>query len=131
MATPNAERAILGYLRTNLPVPAYLTPPPDPPPMYLRVHRVGGIPRDLVTDHPMITISAYAADAGIAADLANMVRDLLATSLGRWFPTSDADDRAVCRGWRESAGPSHYPDPDRPDRVRYQFSGELALSTNR
>lgn len=131
MPIPNAERAILGFLRSNLAVPAYQTPPPGPPSTYLRVHRVGGIPRDLVTDLPMITISAYAEDAGVAADLANRVRDLLTTVPGHWLPTAEAEDRAVCRGWREAAGPSHYPDPDRPDRVRYQFSGELALSTNR
>lgn len=131
MGFPNAEALVIGMLRPRLAAPVYQTPPPDPPSAYVRVHRVGGIPRDLVTDRPLLSISCYAADPGAAADLANRTREVFAGFPGHWMTGTRSWPRSFCRGWREASGPAHYPDPDRPDRTRYQFSGELDLSTNR
>lgn len=128
MAIKNVERVLLGYLRRTLGVPVYQTVPPDPPDVYVRIHRTGGVRLNLITDNAMVSISVYAEDPGVAGDLANTVREAMTTVAGRWLPDEDTPDRAWCRWWREATGPAYYPDPDHPRRVRYQFAGELRLA---
>lgn len=121
---PNAERVVIDYLREALDVPVWQTPPPAPPDNYVRLSRVGGIVRNIVTDAATMSISAYGKDQAQAAELANRVRELMIAARCSRLPG------AWCRWWVEMAGPSYYPDPDRPDYSRYQFSGELRLATN-
>lgn len=130
MAIPNAERILAAYLREQLGVQVFQTVPPAPPTEYVRIHRAGGIELNRVTDNPMISISTYASDPGVAADLANRIREVMFAARGRWLPSRSSTPRAWCRWWKEATGPSYYPDPDKPDRTRYQFSGELRLATN-
>ncbi|MDN6706378.1 hypothetical protein [Corynebacterium glyciniphilum] len=122
MTIPNAERVALGYLRDALDVPVFQIPPPSPPKRYVRLSRVGGGARNRVTDTAMLSISAYADDPGDAADLANAVREAMLAARGSRIAGT------WCRWWTEATGPAFYPDPDREDRYRYQFSGELRLA---
>lgn len=120
---PNAELVAKAVL-AGLGVPVFQTPPRDPPESYIRLARAGGVMRNRVTDSATMVISCYAADPAAAADLANRARATLVAHRGR--PAGGT----LVRWWVEMAGPAYYPDPDRTDRVRYQFTGELRLAAH-
>ena len=123
MGIPNAERVALTILRDGQAAPVFVTPPMSRPKRYIRLSRVGGVFQNRVTDSAMITVSAYASDPAEAADLANECRQLFINSRGRHA------GGVWVRWWQEVSGPAHYPDPD-VALTRYQFTGELRLSTN-
>lgn len=120
---PAAERAACDILR-NAGLVAHVTPPARAAPPYLRVARVGGTMHNLVTDAPLLTVSAYGNGAFEASELANRAREALLAARCSW-----AGDVWV-RWWQEAAGPANYPDPDAERLVRYQFSGVLMVATN-
>lgn len=122
MAIKNAEMVALEIIRA-LGVPAYVTPPTERPSRYVRLARVGGTFQNRVTDSATIAISCYSRDAADAAELSAECRQALVDARGTFR------GGAWVRWWIESAGPSNYPDPD-VNLTRYQFTGELRLSTN-
>ena len=123
LGIPNAEKVALAILRDGQEAPVFVTPPMNRPKRYVRLSRVGGVFQNQVTDSAMITVSAYASDPADAADLANECRQLFINSRGRHA------GGVWVRWWQEVSGPSNYPDPD-VALTRYQFTGELRLSTN-
>lgn len=123
MGIKNAEKVALSILRGGQKSPVYVTPPSRVPKRYARLSRVGGIMSNLVTDSALITVSCYSSDPADAADFANECRELFAGSRGGFV------DGCWVRWWQEISGPSNYPEPD-VDLTRYQFTGELRISTN-
>ena len=117
---PDAEMVAVELLREALGVPVYINPPRDIPGTYVRVTRLGGVQRNLVTDSALIGVNCYSRRRSEAAELANKTRLILRDSAG-----TKVNDAGI-RFWREVSGPVNYPQPD-VDRVRYQFSGELQI----
>lgn len=124
MVIPDAEMAAVTLLREKLDVPVFIAPPKEVPGTYVRVVRLGGNMRNIVTDSALIGVNCYSRERNIAARLANDVRAILRDSQGT------VSNDAGIRFWREVSGPVNYAHPDNP-RVRYQFTGELRLATNR
>ncbi|MGJ4168883.1 hypothetical protein [Corynebacterium macclintockiae] len=122
MSIQSAEKVALDILRTTG-VPTHVTPPRDVAAPYYRVARVGGTMENIVTDAALIAISAYAADPAVAADLANQAREVMLAA------RASRVGGAWVRWWSEASGPSHYPDPT-SKLFRYQFTGQLNISTN-
>ena len=120
---PNSEKAALDYLRAELGVPVYVVPPKAAALPYVRVHRVGGDMRNIVTDAPLLIIGCYAGDPSDAAELANRAREAMFNARGTWV------GRTWVRWWEEVGGPAFFPDPD-IDATRYQFTGILTVATN-
>lgn len=120
---PDAEMAAVTLLRETLDVPVFITPPREVPDTYVRVVRLGGNMRNIVTDSALIGVNCYSRERNIAARLANDIRAILRDSQGT------VSNDAGIRFWREVSGPVNFPQPD-VDRVRYQFTGELRLATN-
>ena len=121
--TPDAEMVAVTLLREALDVPVYINPPRDIPGTYVRITRLCGVQRNLVTDSALIGVNCYSRNRSKAAELANKTRLILRDSAGT------KTHNAGIRFWLEVSGPVNYPQPD-VDRVRYQFSGELRLATN-
>ena len=122
-ALPNAEKVLKDILQDELGVPVYVIPPKDAQGPYVRVSRVGGTVMNLVTDEPFMAVSGYSRDVFEASELANRAREVLLGCAGRFY------GGVWVRRWRESAGPSNFPDPD-SRLFRYQFSGVISLATN-
>ena len=120
---PDAEMVAVTLLREALGVPVYINPPKNVPGTYVRITRLGGVQRNLVTDSALIGVNCYSRRRSEAAELANKTRLILRDSSGT------KTHNAGIRFWREVSGPVNYPQPD-VDRTRYQFSGELRLATN-
>jgi len=120
---PDAEMVAVSLLREALDVPVFIAPPREVPVTYVRVVRLGGAMRNIVTDSALIGVNCYSQERNIAAGLANDARIILSGSQGTVL------DGAGIRFWREVSGPVNFPHPD-VDRVRYQFTGELRLATN-
>ena len=120
---PDAEMVAVELLREALGVSVYINPPRDITGTYVRITRLGGVQRNLVTDSALIGVNCYSRRRSEAAELANKTRLILRDSAGTKV------NNAGIRFWREVSGPVNYPQPD-VDRVRYQFSGELRLATN-
>ena len=120
---PDAEMVAVTLLREALGVPVYINPPKNVPGTYVRITRLGGVQRNLVTDSALIGVNCYSRRRSEAAELANKARLILRGSAG-----TKVNDAGI-RFWREVSGPVNYPQPD-VDRIRYQFSGELRLATN-
>lgn len=120
---PDAEMAAVTLLREKLDVPVFITPPREVPDTYVRVVRLGGNMRNIVTDSALIGVNCYSQERHVAARLANDIRAILRDSQGT------VSNDAGIRFWREVSGPVNFPQPD-VDRVRYQFTGELRLATN-
>ena len=120
---PDAEMVAVTLLREALDVPVYINPPKDIPGTYVRITRLGGTQRNIVTDSALIGVNCYSRNRSKAAELANKTRLILRGSAG-----TKVNDAGI-RFWREVSGPVNYPQPD-VDRVRYQLSGELRLATN-
>lgn len=120
---PDAEMAAVALLREKLGVPAFITPPREAPVTYIRIVRLGGTMRNIVTDSALIGVNCYSQERNIAARLANDARTILQGSQGT------VHGGAGIRFWREVSGPVNFPQPD-VDRVRYQVTGELRLATN-
>lgn len=120
---PDAEMVAVELLREKLDIPVYITPPKKIPGTYIRITRLGGVQRNIVTDSALIGVNCYSHKRSKAAELANEARMVLKNSAG-----TKANNVGI-RFWREVSGPVNYPQPD-IDRVRYQFTGELRLATN-
>src|SRR5699024_10705166 len=120
---PDAEMVAVTLLREALDVPVYISPPKDIPGTYVRITRLGGVQRNIVTDSALIEVNSYSRDGSGAAEVAGMGRLRVRDSAG-----TRARDAGI-RFWREVSVRFNYPQPD-VDRDRYQFSGVLRLVTN-
>lgn len=119
----DVELVAARFLREALDVPVYITPPKNVPGSYVRVTRLGGIKKNMVTDSALMGINCYAVERDDAVEIAGKAREAL------WSARAGNHGGVWVRWWREVSGPVNYPQPD-VQRVRYQFSGELRLATN-
>src|SRR5699024_12175818 len=99
-----------------------ISPPKDIPGTYVRIRRLGGVQRNLVTDSALIGVNCYSRNRSKAAELANKTRLILRDSAG-----TKVNDAGI-RFWREDSGPSNYRQHD-VDRTRQQHSHALPDAT--
>lgn len=108
---PDAVETVADYLNTVMPsVPTHRRVPAIRPGAWLRIIRTGGVRNTVVTDAAQITIEAWANDAGVAADLAQLTRAWLHASVG-----------VICYGVDELGGPADLPDIE-SQQQRYTFT---------
>ena len=96
---PDAEMVAVTLLREALDVPVYINPPRDIPGTYVRITRLGGVQRNIVTDSALIGVNCYSRNRSKAAELANKTRLILRGSAG-----TKVNDAGI-RFWREVSGP--------------------------
>ncbi|MFD8955697.1 hypothetical protein ACFV0W_01885 [Streptomyces anulatus] len=121
---PDAVAVVTGYLRGALaaagePVPVVSRVPNPRPPRFLRVRRVGGLRQTVVSDRPRLDFHAWAETEAAAADLAELVRALLAVIPG-------IRDGVTVYTAREVGGPQWLPD-DVSGSPRYAFAAEIHM----
>ena len=116
IAFPVIEQPLVAYLAPLVaPVKVLTRVPTDRPDEFVRLSRVGGTVRDVITDRPWVVFECWSKSDYDAAILARTVRayvfDLVQTQIG------DAWVRAV----DEVGGLQAFPDPE-SGQARYQFS---------
>ncbi|DAZ90349.1 hypothetical protein [Mycobacteroides abscessus] len=94
------------------------------PSKFIRVTRIspGGM-LNRVTDLAHLLIECW-ADDGEGESLANAARGVLRASAGHTIASG------FIRSFGNDSGPVDFPDPDVPSHDRYQFTGDLLISTN-
>ncbi|WP_301119776.1 hypothetical protein [Mycolicibacterium fortuitum] len=98
------------------------------PTLFVRMTRVGPSGMlNMVTDRARLLVECY-ADKDSDTDceqFANTCRALL-----RAVDTRTRFAGAYIRRWQNDTGPVPYPDPSVPSHERWQFQGDLLVSTN-
>ena len=113
---PDAVELVCDHLRTLLaPTPVVSRVPTTRPATFVRVQRVGGVRRNLVTDEPTLTVEAWAATEQAAQDLSQLARAHIYAMPG------GGDVYRVT----EIGGPVLLPDP-LSDQPRYSFTVAVA-----
>jgi hypothetical protein len=113
---PDAVQLVCDHLRTRLAtIPVGSQVPTDRPATFVRIVRVGGVRRNLVTDEATLTIEAWAATEQAAHDLSQLARAYVHAMLG------GGDVYRVT----EFSGPALLPDP-LSDLPRYSFTVAIA-----
>lgn len=115
---PVAEALLVSALSPLVGVPVSAEVPNPRPETFVRVERVGGTRRDVVTDLPMVVVECWAPTKEDAASLARAthahVHALAQTEVdGSWI-------RAVA----DVGGPQSFPDPTSRS-PRYQFTVQM------
>jgi len=91
---------------------------------FIRVDRAGGGMRVLVTDFARILCECYGASIGVVEDVTGLAIQALTSAEGEIF------DGVFVRGFENIEGPVNFPQPIVPDLCRWQFQGDLLVSTN-
>lgn len=125
IAFPDVEALNVSFLSDRLGESVWVSTnvPTVRPPLAVKVTRVGGVRRNLVTDAPMVMFECWAnsgdliADEIAASDLARRAR----AHVGSLDDT--AGSRVGLAHRREVGGPAFNPDPD-SDAPRYSFTVE-------
>ena len=113
---PDAVQLVCDHLRAALtPTPVVSRVPTTRPASFVRVRRVGGVRRNLVTDEPTLTVEAWAASEQAAHDLSQLARAHIYAMPG------GGDVYRVT----EFAGPALLPDP-LSDQSRFTFTVSVA-----
>lgn len=94
------------------------------PTQFVRVSRVGGRMLNLVTDSPRILVECWGPDVGTVEGMCNTARAALLNSCGHYFAG------VYVREWTNEQGPVDFDDPEVTDMRRWQFHGDLRVSTN-
>lgn len=120
IAFPDAEALAITHLKPLLGVTVSTRVPSPRPETFVRVVRVGGTRRDLISDRPMLVFECWAASSTAASDLARRARAYVGALPGQsvngvWVYRVD-----------EIAGPQSFPDPV-SGSPRYQFTVQVAL----
>lgn len=123
MALPDAEAMVRAFLVSEFADETVTTTVPSPrPARFVRVWRTGGASMSRVVDEPLITVEAWAASKGAAAELGSEVRDVLLTS---------ATKTALPLVRRIDAGAFYY-DPDPTSGAdRYSFTVSMRVRATR
>lgn len=110
---PSAEKILVAELKARLALPVVTKVPNPRPPTFVRLKKVGGTRRDVVTDSPMVVVECWAPTSTEADDLSQLVRAHI-------FALAPDTVRKV----REVAGPQDFPDP-LSENPRYQFTVQI------
>lgn len=116
---PDVEALICDYLAplVNVPVSTgILNPRPD---SFVRVTRVGGPRRSIITDAATVTVDSWALDEVAASALARLVRAHMGVMPGKYANTT-------VYTVVEYAGPANLPDPD-SNSARYTQTFEVLV----
>ena len=65
---PDAEMVAVTLLREALDVPVYINPPRDIPGTYVRITRLGGVQRNLVTDSALIGVNCRSEERRVGKE---------------------------------------------------------------
>jgi hypothetical protein len=113
---PDSVELVCDELRTRLAtVHVGSQVPTTRPATFVRVTRVGGVRRNLVTDEATLTVEAWAASEQAAHDLAQLCRAYVYAMPGQ------SDVRRVT----EISGPAFLPDPE---SEQHRFSMTVAVA---
>jgi hypothetical protein len=97
--------------------------PATKPAEFVRVSRVGGRMLNLITDSPRVLVECWGPDVGTVEQMTCTARGALLNSLGqRWAGI-------YVREWVNEQGPVDFDDPQVTDMRRWQFHGDLLVST--
>lgn len=119
IAFGDIEGALITYLDEHLDVPVSTTVASERPGEFVRVVRLGGNRRNLVTDNAVVVFECWASTTPAAADLASLTRAHVHALAGQH--AGDLWVYAV----REIGGPAYSPDPT-ADVPRYTFSAQIS-----
>lgn len=118
---PDGEQLLIDWLRHyDDDVQVEPTVPNPRPARWVRVRRVGGPRRDLVTDQPLLVVEAWDDDDADARDLLQLTRARVDAIEGQVF------DGVTVYGVTEVGGPGSLPDPT-SDQPRWTFTVQVAL----
>lgn len=122
---PDAEGVAVSWLAADLATygsdaPVSSTVPNPRPPEFVTVHRSGGPRRDLITDAASLTFECWSDKPSGAAELAQLVRGIVASWQGRYA------DGVTAYRVQEFAGPQMLPDPA-SKQSRYTFTATVEL----
>jgi hypothetical protein len=114
-----------------VPSPFYATPvavgarmPNVRPATFVRVDRLGGRMHNVVTDAARILVECWAPDSDTAEQMTCTASGALLNSLGQYWAG------IYVREWADQQGPGGFDDPAVTDQRRWQFHGDLRVSTN-
>lgn len=113
---PDVEALLVAWLKPRVGVPVSVRVPSDRPASFVRVTRVGGPKKTVVSDHPMVSVQCWAASGAAAAALGAKVRALVDAVV----------EMPGVYGVLETGGLMNYPDPDSKSD-RYQFTVQLHI----
>jgi hypothetical protein len=98
--------------------------PHDRPAKFIRVSRSAGRRPLLITDAARILVEVWAATVDIVEQTTNEAIAALQNAQGTMV------DGAFIRGFDNIEGPVDFPDPKVSDMERWQFQGDLLVSTS-
>lgn len=97
--------------------------PKQRPPRFVQVSRIGGHQDDPVTDHARLLIECFGADVETVENMSATARTALRNAI------STVVNGVWVRNWSNEQGPVDFPHPQILDYNRWQFQGDLSLST--
>ena len=112
------------FVGTKVP---YSLEPPIRPPIFIVVTQAGGTRPQLVTVAAHLIIQCW---AGGVPDVENLSHQAMTALQNAEGTTINTDIYSVfVRGFDNIEGPVDFPDPDVTDLERWQFTGDLLVST--
>lgn len=97
--------------------------PKQRPIRFVRVSRIGGSQNDPITDSARLLIECFGPDTETVEAMSATARTALRNAI------STVVDDVFIRGWENEQGPVDFPHPQIIDMDRWQFQGDLMLST--
>lgn len=126
--SPNSQLVMVKLLRSVIGgLNVGVVYPRDAPRELVVVQRVGGTLKNAITDEATFSIQCYAPDQLSAEQLAGLVWHALYRQ--EW--AGMRIDGHMVRSWQSAGAPQLLMDPSRPEVVRFQFAGQLLVSTLR
>ena len=97
--------------------------PKQRPIRFVQVSRIGGGQDDPITDRARILVECFGPDTETVENMTATARTALRNAI------STVVDGVFVRGWSNELGPVDFPHPQIIDMDRWQFQGDLSLST--
>lgn len=116
---PDIEALLVAHLKPLVaPAPVVTRVPATRPAVFLKLTRVGGPRRDLITDRPMVVFEAWATDRAAASDLGRRAEAYVFALAQTEHPLG------YVRAVGEVGGLQWFPDPE-SGTPRFQFTAQL------
>lgn len=97
--------------------------PKQRPIRFVQVSRIGGAQDDPITDRARILVECFGPDTETVENMTATARTALRNAI------STVVDGVFVRGWSNEQGPVDFPHPQIINMDRWQFQGDLSLST--
>lgn len=98
--------------------------PRQRPTRFVVVSRIGGRQDTPITDVARILVECFGPDVETVEAMTATARTALRNAI-----STDVDGEVWVRNWSGEQGPTDFPHPDVLDMERWQFQGDLSLST--